>query len=202
MKKLFYILLICLIFSSCIKTHTHHISQENKEYFLFDVGSYWIFQDSATLEIDSMVVTNVEYRMWTVYGNVFYYDVDCYGIDLDIFRNGIKTSNTGMSIFGDKKIDMFLELFFKYSHYYYFGGSIGKTHYFDAGSAVHYKAFYESYFLHDSLTVYDVKLFSNGDFMSSYWARDVGPVRFEGFDDIGAPYNLIRYNTKPYNNNK
>ncbi|MDR2979442.1 MAG: hypothetical protein LBV02_03230 [Bacteroidales bacterium] len=41
------------------------IDQESKNYCLFGQGSYWIYQDSATLETDRVVISNTSYEKIT-----------------------------------------------------------------------------------------------------------------------------------------
>ncbi|MDL2309207.1 hypothetical protein LJC53_06465 [Bacteroidales bacterium OttesenSCG-928-C03] len=53
------LLFLPLLFSGCDSWKTDLealIDQESKDYCLFAEGSYWIYQDSATLDIDSVVI--------------------------------------------------------------------------------------------------------------------------------------------------
>ena len=60
MKRLFSslsILLVCacvLLMGACTKEGKHYpVSQEFKDYFLFQKGSYWIYKNDSTNEVDS-----------------------------------------------------------------------------------------------------------------------------------------------------
>ncbi|GHV43389.1 hypothetical protein FACS1894180_2320 [Bacteroidia bacterium] len=204
-KKYFYLLtaitVICFMLPSCVKLKTLTISQEHKDYFLFDIGSYWIFQDSATFEIDSMVVTDIQYSIGTIHGDLYSREYETYSVNLDVFKDNIKIKSTSISASAKQKINVLLNIGINDTGYGYFGGNVGQTYYFASTMGIKYKAFYEYYFLQDSLMVYDVKQFSYDDIEDAYWARDVGLIRFE-WNDTNAmlhPCNLIRYNNSPYN---
>ncbi len=62
------VFLTLLLFSGCDSWKTDlkaDIDQESKDYCLFAPGSYWIYQDSATLEIDSTVIIDISYKKST-----------------------------------------------------------------------------------------------------------------------------------------
>ena len=60
MKYLTSLFLIIILFASCKKTLDHYsISQGMKDYFVFQKGSYWIYQDSANGKLDSTTVKSV-----------------------------------------------------------------------------------------------------------------------------------------------
>ena len=63
-RFLYRCIVIGLCFNSCYKPHypalaTIYLSQEYKDYVVFQPGSYWIYQDSAnSSERDSINLTN------------------------------------------------------------------------------------------------------------------------------------------------
>jgi hypothetical protein len=62
MKKIlvFGIFLLAVQFMACKKAPFYPISQEMKEYFFFNPGSYWIYRDNYSGLTDSVYVTSVE----------------------------------------------------------------------------------------------------------------------------------------------
>ena len=57
------VLLLGILLTACPKLEEIRIDQETKDYCLFAEGSYWIYQDSVTLIIDSVVINNpIDYR--------------------------------------------------------------------------------------------------------------------------------------------
>ena len=65
-------LILCIsitLFTGCDSWKTDlkaDIDQESKDYCLFAQGSYWLYQDSATLKIDSTVVVGISYDKTTL----------------------------------------------------------------------------------------------------------------------------------------
>lgn len=51
-------LLLGILLTACPKAENVRIDQETKDYCLFTEGSYWIYQDIATLTIDSVIINN------------------------------------------------------------------------------------------------------------------------------------------------
>ncbi|MDR1345587.1 MAG: hypothetical protein LBK03_02655 [Bacteroidales bacterium] len=177
-----------LLAARCTKPKTYYLEQETKDYCLFDVGSYWIFQDSATLKTDSLVITKVTREMVPVCPECGE-DLEVYDIlyayfqeDTSILMYGMLRCHTGdspddfsvlpyQSVYTDKPVG--------------------------TGS---YKAYYESYSI-ANFTYSDVKEFSLERYgLDMFFAKHIGCIRFEiNTNETDTVYNLIRYNIKPYN---
>ncbi len=56
-----------LILTACGKNDkeysTYYLSQEYKDYVVYKVGSYWIYEDSASKSVDSIYLYNQEIKM-------------------------------------------------------------------------------------------------------------------------------------------
>jgi hypothetical protein len=74
MKKIFSVfslILISLVFTACgwiwnLGAQYVYIDQETKDYCLFGQGTYWVYQDSATLEYDNVLINRVD-KAWLKY---------------------------------------------------------------------------------------------------------------------------------------
>ncbi|MDR1345585.1 MAG: hypothetical protein LBK03_02645 [Bacteroidales bacterium] len=175
-----------LLAARCAKIETYYLDQETKDYLLFDVGSYWIFQDSATLKTDSIVVTSIKHRIMHPISEgqdeveVYYIDYTCFDKDTNWLINGMLGSHAS------DLPDDFSTLRYRFI---YTGGPVG------TGT---YKAYYETYSIANFIFS-DVKKFSYYGY-EIFFAKHIGCIRFEiNTNETDTVYNLIRYNVKPYN---
>ena len=59
MKLILFVCVLLLIFTSCKKTVPYYgVSDELKEYFVFQKGSYWIYKNDTTGLLDSTIVSS------------------------------------------------------------------------------------------------------------------------------------------------
>jgi hypothetical protein len=214
-------------FSSCDSWSTDlkaDIDTESKDYCLFGQGSYWIYQDSATLKTDKVVIYETEYEhsyqanygisyLWETYFmrcNHFIEDTLCQVnllltsmlIDDKNVKNGIIKPiylvATGNSI--DKYGII------TYSNYH--NGIVGDflCPFRGMGECLTYEMFYPTYQVNNK-EFSNVKVFSYPIYTTQttyqtkvYWAKHVGLIRVEAILE-GNPVvrNLIQYNVQPYN---
>ncbi len=178
------------------------IDRDTKDYCLFDQGSYWIYQDSATLETDSVIINNpVEYRFSRSNGN---------GYDCETYHIGITSySHDTISSFGvrlttahaDSKLlkpCVLMRNLPKYT-YYHNGGVSEKVPNFWNTVLLDKKDNY----LINGVVFNNVKIFEYNYFNEKkmyYWAKHVGLTRMEIYenDTVVTVRNLIEHNVKPY----
>lgn len=58
-KYIFLIFSFLLIITGCKKTTEYRLSPQIKNYFTFKTGSYWIYRNDSTGELDSSYVTSI-----------------------------------------------------------------------------------------------------------------------------------------------
>jgi hypothetical protein len=192
----------------CAKPEKYYIDQETKDYCLFDVGSYWIFQDSATLKTDSRVVIDVRHLMQS--SSHRGYIAELYDIDYEWHYQ-----DTNIQIMGDlicyPPIENLFSLILSseyYSgdlpvYYHYHNDNIGTEHGVRSNKYVLYENFHAFYDV-ANCRYYNVKQFSASSYKSApeskaFYAKYVGFIRNERLTDTGRIVsNLIRYNVKPY----
>jgi hypothetical protein len=193
MNKLFFnILLIFSILAGCglfygcwtCKTTYEYIPQEIKDYSLFKEGSYWIYEDSVTNSIDSVVLEQslIEYldaseescELFESYTGKYCHHLSdtLIFLNLDLQPNFTSTfhvvafDSINFSQYGTLKIPWWN---FQYSVIEYW---IGET------------------------VFNDVQIKENSIF-KAYWVKHIGLIRYEIYNDnneILNTYNLIRYN--------
>ncbi|MDL2309208.1 hypothetical protein LJC53_06470 [Bacteroidales bacterium OttesenSCG-928-C03] len=176
------------------------IDQESKDYCLFAEGSYWIYQDSATLEIDSVVIDNpIYYDFSRSSGNG--YDCETYSSRISFYSHDtilsfytrLTTSRANPDIL--KPCILVTDL----RGVKYHNGEIGeilpninqnmtlfnKKHEYSINEVIYSEIkIFEDYYLNKRI----------------YWAKHIGLIREEThINDSVIIKNLIRYNVKPYN---
>jgi hypothetical protein len=202
---LWIILLLSILLSACPykpKETLFLTNQETKDYCLFGEGSYWIYQDSATLKIDSMVINNPIIHSWDI-GEWSNGDLE----KREIFYTPISYYSTDSM--KDVKVKLKVGVLSS-THLIYFSGTIGHD--------LLLTTFREQ---RDSLSINgityrNIKIFEHRTLfyhegkavIDNYcWAKHIGIIRMERYE---VPYysigneksifvkNLIRYNVKPY----
>ena len=192
--------------SACFKAKRTEIriDQETKDYCLFGEGSYWIYQDSATFAVDSIVVDKpIKYnlyesgehnkRVWEKYST----QISLYTID-SLCGFYVELSNIGAD-----EHSLIPCMFFTFRAEMYHNGKIGD------GSPTKFKE-KKDYLIINGVTYNDIKIFEHHyPFYSQnankkeiyYWAKHVGLIREEiyEYDSLISVRNLIKYNVKPYN---
>jgi hypothetical protein len=197
-QKTNVILLVSISLISCTKPREIRIDQESKDYCSFDIGSYWIYQDSASLKTDYVVISKpigCNYEERGIYKYEKYcFDIYSYSQDTTYFFNAILTTEEAVS--RRLKPCLLTKGAFKYP--YYHNGEIGE----DFWSLILSEK-RNDYTLND-VTYSDIKIFENNYLEEKkiyYWSKYVGLIREEIYknDSLISVKNLIKYNVKPYN---
>jgi hypothetical protein len=190
------------LFYGCPKTYEYFIDQETKDYCLFGENSYWIFQDSATLRIDSIVIDNpilYELQEGKGYSKSF---IESYVTLISSYSQGnVISVMAGLST-GYRCDYSPLSVCYLVFDVAYHNGKINEICYYQRNCVLFDEI--ENCLLDESCYS-NVKIFINRDSEKSYklfyWAKNVGLIRTEIYgNDSVVVKNLIRYNVKPYKN--
>jgi hypothetical protein len=215
-------LVINLIFYySCDSSgDTIHIDQETKDYCLYKQGSYWVYQDSASLETDSIVITTSPYFTSSKGGGTTD-DCEVYSFNVEIFLNDTVESfysriRPGMDAEFDsqKPIWFFMNSAVSsinyYMYYTYHNGNLGSSYNSFIYTHNDFNSKFESFLGNCNLNNVDygdVKVFllsyessTEETFMKLYWAKHIGLIRIEDYSDSTdlVVKNLLRYNVENY----
>ncbi len=194
------------LFSGCDSWKTDlkaDIDQESKDYCLFAPGSYWVYQDSATLEIDSTVVVSISYNKSTHANPTISFLWEEYTMKMKNFQKNNTYHNgsyTLTSKYCDK--DMVEIGIMKFCLLFESGG--GKYHNGEIHDSYGKNATLKLINIQDLYFYSKVKVFQD-DYLEErkifYWAKHIGLIREEIFkkDSLISVRNLIKYNVNPYN---
>jgi hypothetical protein len=189
MKKALLLALVPLLMATtCNKKEkqypTYYMDQEFKDYTLFKVGSYWVYQDSATKQIDSVYL----YKQTIAVSN---YGKEI-GYNAEYFREELRSSLFDTLLGGGGKP---LE---KAGHTYRFGrlnDFLNSSVFFYVG--INKFSNIELLKLVDTMNHTQVKVFKieqeeySYQPHKTYYSKHIGLVRSELFN--GQVWNLIRY---------
>jgi uncharacterized protein YeeX (DUF496 family) len=195
-KRLFYkictILILCGCLNACFRLKEVKIDQESKDYCLFEQGSYWIYQDSATLKIDSVAIDKAP-RYST-------YQEDGYLGEQYKFTEAHYSHDSTWTYWLILVAGM-------YDNYTILIGQLSREisyHNRRTGENVNRTVLSENKnnFILNGIIYSNVKIFifSHKEFkLVYYWAKNIGLIREERYiNDSVTVRNLIRYNAKPY----
>jgi len=201
---LWIILLLSICFNACFKTKTILIDQESKDYCLFDQGSYWIYQDSATQAIDSVVVgSQIDRRIW----DEGRFNCEAYLFSI-VFHYQDATSRSqrflSSKFYEDSKLTGILEDR-GHINFYYHSGKVKEYFHLYGNTQIRLLFLMDKnqYFINE-ITFNNIKIFEFSVPVKKeiyYWAKHVGLIREEKYDEndnLISVKNLIRYNVKPY----
>ena len=217
--KILYLLLFAtaIFYYGCDSSgDTIHIDQETKDYCLFEQGSYWVYEDSATLDTDSVVITTTPYFFlgdgrtdtWETYS---YNTYVCFENTNKSFNSLIRPGFDA-EFETQKPIWVYMNVTDNYSNYRYYtyhNGSLGEQFWGGIDFPyfyLKYESFLEIYQLnninHDKVKVFFLSDEStpNETIMKLYWAKHIGLIRIEDYTDSTQAVikNLIRYNVENY----
>ena len=228
--KLFYKISVIFILSGLLNACEKDpiflsIDQESKDYYMFfgaffERERYWIYQDSVTLKIDSVVVSynSSQQHSFESRENCYFYDE--YSAEIKYFllksfhKNGSYLLTTIYCNMDDAKKDiikpilnksvggidpLYIDMASPYFNYH--NGSL-----YERFNGLLYENYHESYQIENN-TFSKVKVFlysfPNQSYqIRTYWAKNVGIIRTEYIGENGNTFavrNLIRYSIKPYN---
>ena len=201
--KIVLIIFMSISFFSCKKTPPYHpqikiieIDDELKSYIIFPVGSYWVYEDSASLQVDSFYLKN--------------YSIDTVLIPWDPYENFVYYyEHLNQSFFNEKSDNQ----------------TVTSVTYCRFAVPNYYENFYKIRFINERLyypyllrneigyiSIYDTLEFLNEKYTNvlsyykkgeskSYWCKDIGMIRVEFFNekfsdsinqDTSVVYNLKR----------
>jgi len=200
-KSIYKIILILLLSGSLnacgwlftSKPTYEYVDQETKDYCLFEQGSYWIYQNSAILTIDSVVIDEpISYRI-TYASN--HSESDSYSTGISLYsQKGTFKYRAGLSPY-NRDIST---LSINHSMMYHSGKILVSYRYLKDYVLLLEK---KDNYLINGVSYSDVKIFKNyEDNKVCYWAKHVGLICLEVYKNDSVVYarNLIRYNVKPY----
>jgi hypothetical protein len=216
MNRLVYktsaVLLLGILLNACWKPKydNEYISQEAKDYCMFEEGSYWIYQDSVTSNLDSVILTKTLLEYQEKEWEMNYHTItECYKSDYYhylsdtsiILYNGIyATSPAGISIiafnFGiqDLEKNMILGISAIDSHTQ---TSYLPSYSIEENNFDNVRIVWQKYPIRHPGAYYTTDYY-----IRSYWVKNIGLIRYEIYNpnnEILNTYNLIKYNVKPYN---
>ncbi|GHV34411.1 hypothetical protein FACS1894178_1860 [Bacteroidia bacterium] len=221
MKTKYYVMFILasIIFTGCgllfnSKDILVSIDEETKEYCLFEMGSYWIYQDSATLEYDSIFILNTVEKhpenaqnMRTGKSTYEFEEIWMYGYiagAYDTLRQFYMRITTAFEENGTNtnhiaKPTLCLLNYEGMSSVYYHNGTIGEQY-----LGIYFMDSISEIYLNDNVYFY-VKQFEEiepTNVKTYYISKNVGLIRIETQDgEQRTVKNLIRYNIVQHNQN-
>ena len=221
--KTYFAFCLCIIaLVSCDSWPTDlkaYVDQESKDYCLFGIGSYWVYQDSVTLETDSVVIYDVEIthnrhanpriahlaERYGIYMNYYkgsveskiQYTLSSYFVEIDSIKKGIHKPIICMPLRG-----VIAEGVMVMGQIYH-NGDIGEA--YEIGSPkVKYETFFPDFQVGDK-SFSNVKVFTSTRYKDTdyhakiYWAEYIGLIREEiRTTNNVIVRNLIEHNVKPY----
>ncbi len=198
-SKIFLFIAGCLLFTllltSCERKFTEiNLSEETKSYIMQPIGSWWVYEDSISGEIDSVVSI----------GSEISYERDEPDIKFEKLQIYFNSSINGKSI-------NFIQYFWGPNHLlvnkpnlYIQGANLG----YDTNNG-DYIAFYPTYEM-DGKIYKNVKVFGHGrssceEYSNWYWAKNIGLIKMIEFgygrdfdwnttDTINIVLKLKKYN--------
>ena len=197
------VLVVGILLNTCFKPKNIRIDQETKDYCLFGQGSYWIYQDSATLKIDSVEVDSVLYEVEISKGDKS--EKENYSTDISLYsQDSVRNAGYGLSAgYTCNNSDLYA-CYFDYDVIYH-NGKINESCYYHRNTVL----FDEKYNYSINGKMYSkVKIFKKKEYGTEnifYWVKNIGLIRKEKKytsivtnTDTSIICNLIKYNVKPY----
>ena len=201
------VLVVGILLNACIKpTYSYeYIDQETKDFCVFGKGSYWIYQDSITNNLDSVMLMQSLLKTVEDHGEWGHTEIiECYESeychylsDTSIFFSHYIDSHKGtyFSIidFGsgiqdiEKNVALCIPIGRSSIGYYLLSYGIGENIFSNVNVLVEKKIIIDGFASHYSI--------------QSYWVKNIGLIRYEIYNpdnEILNTYNLIKYNVKPY----
>ncbi|MDL2309209.1 hypothetical protein LJC53_06475 [Bacteroidales bacterium OttesenSCG-928-C03] len=200
--KIVAMLLACGLLYACdYPAGEIRIDQESKDYCLFAEGSYWIYQDSATLKIDSVVIDKpIYYNLRRSNGNG--YDCETYSSRVSVYSHDTVLSFSTRLTTSQAYADDLKPCLLMYRGIKYHNGGIGEM--FPGFINLIILLAQKNIYSINGITYSDVKIFEENYLAQKniyYWAKHIGLIREEIYenDSLISVKNLIKYNVKPYN---
>jgi len=211
-KTVIMLLLVSVLLTACPEGSWYskiYIDQESKDYCLFDQGSYWIYQDSATLAIEKVVIDNPIERTFQLYmsSSDGGHRGETYSTMISSYSQNSKLSfNLTLS-----RIDFSADcLFIKDNDDTNYSDPKFKNSLYHNNQRVLLQDvelwLFEKKddYMINGITFNNIKIFQDNYFEKKrmyYWAKNIGLIRVERYDEkdsLISVSNLIRYDVKPY----
>jgi len=195
------LLLLTVLLNACwwlftSKPTYDYVDQETKDYCLFGEGSHWIFQDSVTLAIDSVVIDEPGHYEIKVADNGS--ESDAYYISFSLYsqNSSFRSRSVLLSHFYTKQLSV---LSTEFGKIYHSGDILIFYNYLKEILLIEKKNSYST----NGFTYSNVKVFKTSKDEKEkvfYWAKHIGLIRIEVYENesLISVKNLIRYNVKPY----
>jgi len=187
-KKILFLILaiICCIAADCGKDNdkpTYYMPQDFKDYVMYPVGSYWVYEDSISGETDSIVLTKQETfieKPGHVWG--FYWE----NLRHEFYSSYYTQFSGGGGIYSE------YPLVYNYNGWgYYLSTENG------LGSIEDFEYFYYDSLKIDEKWYYNIKYYYRKDAgISSFWALGIGIIRKEDTIINNKIWNLKSYHIK------
>jgi len=184
------LLLFIVILNSCTKPkEVLTISDEMKDYIMFPSGSYWIYEDTVTGEVDSVILglQVVDTQKCSDCGDLLFENLQQYFYSSFIHNSFIKTFN--LSLYNSKYI-------YLYSDYFATEMEINTK-------VPPYNIIYSEYLdtiVLNNIVYKKVRVFENKK-LYSIWAHGVGKIKYRNensYSDTSYTYFILK---KYYINN-
>jgi hypothetical protein len=193
MKNLFIILIVLVLQFSCKPPlETLYIPEEMKPYIMFPEGSYWVYEDSATLQTDSFYLKSIYTE--------FYPKADGENIEYEkIIQDFYNIDSPNQIALGRTFLDYYNQLYYNnfYDEVFRHDIPIGDSVNFD-GIKVKHIITYDSIIISGN-HYKNVMVLDKRELSRAYWCKNIGMIRREIFKtSIGAPDTLIVLNLKKY----
>jgi hypothetical protein len=188
--------MLLILLTSCDDPEIeHYIDEETKSYCYFENGAYYIYQDSISGTIDSIKISSNWQRP-------IYAEDECEAYETDI-------TDWNGQIIGKYLIEISMLSDFPSSANLSFSNSIIITQTIynsrdmgieeNPGSSIGVLCDIYSHYQIENNDFYDIKKFktqSNSNCYYSYWAKNVGLIRYEAYDlndSLFKTINLVEY---------
>ena len=184
------------------QVETIYIPEEMKPYIMFPVGSYWVYEDSATLQTDSFYLKEI------LIDTVQSPDGQTDGFTTSLYERLIQ-------YFKDESEDIFISFTsFKYNDFLYYQHFFGAVFKHDIplnnfliieGDSLIHVLNYDTLTLLEE-TYSNVLVLDYSDIYRTYWSKNIGMIRYERYKFRLEPFSsytdtLIIYNLKKYHIN-
>lgn len=171
---------------------TEYISKELREWAVFNVGSYWIYNDSINGIIDSVYVSSIDSTFYR-YNSLQDSDIVYESINVHFgstYGFSDYSLNTGDYIFGSNRVSVFKLDTAKTSVTIWANIDIPQLSVFGNNyNNVRYFYFWENHQAQSAFFIITEK---------NYWAKNIGVIKRRGYQSYYGGFNqnleLIRYN--------
>ena len=200
------VILLGILLNACFKPRYEYvyIDQEIKDYCIFNESSYWIYQDSITNNVDSVVLmqSSLEFvKRSGEWGNnrilESYKSEYCHYLSDTsmVFSNNYSDEVLFPIVVFDSEIqNREKNIILRVSP-----GGIYSTSYYLPSYNIKENIFNEvKVLLANNVIRGEISDYS----IKCYWVRSIGLIRYELYnsnEEILNTYNLVKYNVKPYN---